>query len=348
MTRVLALVAALDDPSARYRVSGLAPALARRGVDLEIAAIPSRRRERRALFRDAARHDGVLWQRRLLPPWDAAALRASARRLAFDFDDALPLRDSASGAAPSLARRWKFGAAIRRADVVIAANATLAGLARAAGGAPRIEIVPTVVDPARAVVRESASREGAASEGPLVAGWIGGRATRPYLDALREPLSEAARALGGALRLRVVADAPPERASALVEFRPWSEATESAEVARFDVGLAPLPDDAWARGKSGLKVLQYGAAAVPAVASDVGVQGEIVRDGATGFLARSSEEWVDRIVRLARDPSLRASLGAAARERVVRHYSVEAVADRLAAILDFTAVADAAPPDAGR
>lgn len=322
---VLALVSDPEEASARYRIVQFVPPLAERGFDVAVRALPRGGRERRRLFRSAREFDTVFWQRRLLPPWRAAALRAASRRLVFDFDDALPYRDSFRGATPSLARRMKFRAALRRADAVVAANAVLAELARPF--ARRVEIVPTVVDPTRSI--ERAHGEGDAP----VAGWIGSGATIGYLAGIRGPLREVARTIGPRFRFAVVAGALPGSPDPFMELRPWSERAESAEVARLAVGVAPLPDDPWARGKSGLKLLQYAAAGVPAVASDVGVQGEIVRDGVTGFLARTAEEWADRLLRLLRSPGLRGEMGRAARARVVERYSVAAVVDRLAAVL---------------
>lgn len=322
---VLALVADPCDPSARHRIVQFVAALGERARDVTVRAIPGGGRERRRLFRSAREFDTVFWQRRLLPPWHAAALRAAARRLVFDFDDALPYRDSFRGATLSLSRRTKFRAAVRRADAVVAANAELARLA--GPFARRVEIVPTVVDPARAVV----ASHGEGDE--PVAGWIGSASTRGYLRSIGGPLREVARTIGPRFRFVVVADALPAPCDPFFELRPWTESSEASDVARLGVGVAPLTDDAWARGKSGLKLLQYAVAGLPAVASDVGVQCEIVRDGVSGFLARTSEEWVDRLVRLLRSPALRAEMGRAARSAAIERYSIGMAADRLAAIL---------------
>ena len=96
------------------------------------------------------------------------------------------------------------------------------------------------------------------------------------------------------------------------------------EVGRFDLGLMFLPDDAWARGKCGFKLVQYGAAGIPSVASDVGFNREVVEDGVTGFLVRTPEEWIERITTLLDDPDLRARMGVAARRRVDARFSIEA------------------------
>ena len=107
-----------------------------------------------------------------------------------------------------------------------------------------------------------------------------------------------------------------------VEQYGWSLETEVDLLANFDIGLMPLPDDPWTRGKGGYKLLQYGAVGLPVVASPVGVNREIVVDGVTGFLAESDTEWVDALARLIDDPDLRQTMGQAGRDRMVEHYSL--------------------------
>jgi glycosyltransferase involved in cell wall biosynthesis len=117
------------------------------------------------------------------------------------------------------------------------------------------------------------------------------------------------------------------------EFADWSEEREVADVQSMDIGIMPLPDEVWARGKSGYKLIQYLACAVPAVASPVGVNSQIVEHGRTGFLAETAEEWRSFLIRLIADPGLRARLGAAGRERAERDFSLKSQAPRLVSLL---------------
>ena len=116
--------------------------------------------------------------------------------------------------------------------------------------------------------------------------------------------------------------------------KPWSAATEIQDVADFDVGLMPLPDDPWSRGKCGFKALLYMSLGVAPVVSPVGVNTDIVSDGANGLLAGADSEWVEAVGRLAADPGLRARLGAAARETVVERYSGQRWAPRFLEVLN--------------
>ena len=114
---------------------------------------------------------------------------------------------------------------------------------------------------------------------------------------------------------------------------PCSLQTEAAELARCDVGIMPLPDAPWERGKCGYKLIQYMASGLPVVASPIGANREIVIPGETGFLAAGSEEWAEGLSRLFDDPGLRARMGAAGRAGAERLYSVGATAPRLAQLL---------------
>jgi glycosyltransferase involved in cell wall biosynthesis len=113
----------------------------------------------------------------------------------------------------------------------------------------------------------------------------------------------------------------------------WSIDTEVDQLGAFDIGLMPLPNDPWTRGKGGYKLLQYGAMGLPVVASPVGVNASIVEDGVTGFLADSEEAWTECILRLVDDGSLRARMGKAGRERMLNHYSLARSSSKLVHIL---------------
>jgi glycosyltransferase involved in cell wall biosynthesis len=109
---------------------------------------------------------------------------------------------------------------------------------------------------------------------------------------------------------------------------PWRKETELDDLRAMDIGIMPLPDDAWARGKCGLKGLQYMALGIPAIMSPVGVNSEIIQDGVNGHLATTTAEWVDCLSRLIDDAEARRAMGRAARRTVEEHYSVHAWRDR--------------------
>ncbi len=211
------------------------------------------------------------------------------------------------------------------AAVVVAGNAYLADRARAAG-ARDVAIIPSVVDLARyPVVPPSAG-------GPPVIGWIGSPSTAAALDAVVPALARVC--AGGRARVVLVGVTPGRRAWPFpCEERPWIDGREAAEVGGFDIGIMPLADDAWSRGKCGFKLVQYLACGRPAVASPVGVNPAIVIDGTTGLLAAGEDAWVAALDRLIDDPALRARLGAAGRAHVEAHYALHRTAPLVADVL---------------
>jgi glycosyltransferase involved in cell wall biosynthesis len=118
-----------------------------------------------------------------------------------------------------------------------------------------------------------------------------------------------------------------------VETRSWSEETEVKEIQGFDVGIMPLPDEPWERGKCGYKIIQYMACGKPTVASPVGVNQHIIAEGVDGFLAATPVQWVQALRTLRHDHGLRGRMGKAARRKVEREYSLQVTAPRLASLL---------------
>ena len=164
---------------------------------------------------------------------------------------------------------------------------------------------------------------------PIV-GWSGSVTTVAYLQAMAPALERLRRRLDFELRVIGGSVAMPG-----IDTRPipWRAETEVEDLLPFDVGLMPLPDDEWSRGKCGLKALQYMALGIPPVVSPVGVNAHIVQHGVNGLHARDDDEWVDRIATLLVDPGLRARLGAAARRTVEEQYSARVQAPRMARVL---------------
>jgi len=226
----------------------------------------------------------------------------------------------------------KIDAVMRRAAVVVAGNDYLAARARQAG-ARMIEIIPSVIDVSR---YGGASAAPAVRDGKAVVGWIGIPLNAHYLTLI----APALRRVSDDVTLHVVGGpVPDDLAGVPAESFAWTERDEIARIEAFDVGIMPLADTPWERGKCAYKLLQVMAAGKPVVASPVGANREVVRHGENGFLAESADEWADALRTLARDPALRARLGSAARRSIADGYSVDAVTPRLAAILAEAATA---------
>ncbi|MFQ5537982.1 MAG: methyltransferase domain-containing protein [Gemmatimonadota bacterium] len=334
-------------PSTRFRLAQFVEPLKEKGFRLEIAPFltteeylrfrhmgpaqqfrfavgaPLARLRRR--IRRAASGDVVVVQRAVAPLLNRrflSRLRERGATILYDFDDAVYLPQEGGRRLAEWIRRpaESTGAFCREAHRVFAGNRWLADFAAEARGTyDGVEILPSVVDTERFRPAES-SRKG---EPPTV-GWIGSSSTLRYLEELAphfRTLQEH-----NAFRLLVVAgDVPPELPGVDFEYRRWNPEAEVSVFQELDVGLYPLEDTEWGRGKCGFKAIQYLACGVPCVASPVGVLPDIVLPGETGFLARTGEEWVDAVQGLLRDPSLRRSMGARGRKHVEANYSVRSV-----------------------
>lgn len=338
MRRLLALTEGVDFVCYRYRLAGFAPALAAAGWSLEPMAWP---RGARGLGRGLAAiqaADAVVLQRRLFPALKAWLLRRAAGVLVFDFDDAIYGRDSNSPRPPvDAVRRARFRRTVRMADACIAGSARLADEATACGAGDTTHVVPTCVDPGRYPL---AAHDRAPGDIELV--WIGSPSTAASLADARPCLEAAAAAVPG-LRMHLVCDGLPRDVGAPARHSAWSGLTETTELASADVGIAWLPDHPWSAGKCGLKVLQCMAAGLPVVANATGIHRELVEHGRTGFLADTPEGWSRAIATLAAAPALRREMGAAARQRVEREFSVAAWGPRLVGILEAARRGHGAP-----
>ena len=327
MSRALFWVHDAAAPSFRHRLAAHVPALEAAGIRCDVEAFPRRRYGARIVARAArlAEFDLLVIAKFKLETGERWLVRRRARRIVYDFDDAIYFgKPDRPGGEPDRSPRRvrKFDATCAIADLVTAGNATLASAARRR--AHRVEIVPTGIDlagyPAR-VPRKGASR----------IAWIGLPGNLPYLARVEEALCRLAQRRPG-LRLVVVSERAPASYAAPIEFVPWSRDTEAAVLADCDVGIMPLDDDDWTRGKGGFKLLQYMAAGLPTVASPVGVNTEITVDGETGYLASTTGEWEDRIERLLGDAGLRERQGLAGRRRVEENYAMPIISRRLVAL----------------
>jgi glycosyltransferase involved in cell wall biosynthesis len=286
---------------------------------------------RLAALRRAPEFD-LLWIEKELFPWLPAdveqRLLPSRVPYVLDYDDAVFHQYDEHRS--SLVRRFladKHPRLMRAAAMVVAGNDYLAGFARAAG-ACRVETVPSVVDLRNYPVASTPARRH--DPASCVVGWVGQRSTASFL----EPYADLFRRLAQTRNLRFAALGIDACALGLpMDSIPWSEQTEGAEIARFDIGIMPLPDQPFERGKCGYKIIQYMAAGVPVVASPVGVNRVLVEHGVNGFLADTPEEWEQALTSLASDAQLRHRMGTSGRRKVENAFCVQKTAPRLSALL---------------
>lgn len=326
--KVLVLIEGDNAVCCRYRIEAFERFMAERGMVLEVVRFEKGFFRRIGNLLNAKSADAVVVQRKLLPSWQASLLRKWSKRLIFDVDDAVYQRDSNSGKGPeSRSRLAKYRAIVSKADAVIAGNEYLRQVTAAWTKPDRIFFIPTCVETAK---YRSAVHRRVGAEARLV--WIGQQSTLRTLGAAGEQLKAVAQGLPG-MEMIQICDQKADFDGLRVTLRPWSMATEAAELADGDIGVAWMADDSWSLGKCGLKVLQYMAAGLPVVANPVGVHREMVIHGETGFLASTPQQWAESVARLAADPQLRNKLGAAGRYLVEKRFSVSAWRSKFIEIL---------------
>ena len=334
-------------PSNRLRIEQYAPLLRTQGIYLTVAPYLDDRAfailyrpghtvtkvfgvargalRRMTDIRRARRFDLVVIHREsapIGPPLVERALRRMSIPYVYDFDDAIFLRAiHPSNRAWAWLRRPNVTETTRGAKHVIAGNEYLAQWARRLN--ERVTVLPTPVDTDRHRPAEAHARGGA----PVI-GWVGSSTTAPYLRIIDEPLRRLAERHEFVVR---VIGGEYDHPTAQVKRIPYSLADEPAQVQGFDIGVLPEPDDEWTRGKGAFKGMLYMAAAVPVVASTVGVNPEVIGDG--GLCVAGDDEWTAALERLLLDAAERRRLGAAGRRRIVERYSLHVQAPRFAAVL---------------
>ncbi len=318
MKEILFLVPDLNAASARYRVRQFLPLLQREGVSFELREIPHNLSSRAELFRRAGEAGTLFLHRKLFQPWEVVFLRRRAKKIIFDFDDAVIYRDREEKGYESFWRKLQFRKTIRAVDLVIAGNTFLASLAKGIDGSKNVRILPTAIDVRRYRYKDCFS------EKEVLLGWIGSRSTLSHLNYIR-PALEAVGLARKDISLKVVADIEFQLRRLPVQNRRWSEGSEVEEILSFDIGLAPLPDNPWTRGKCGLKILQYQAAGLPVICSPVGANKEIVEEGKNGLWAEDQDAWVKAILKLSAESDLRREMGSAGRLNVEKRYSIESI-----------------------
>jgi glycosyltransferase involved in cell wall biosynthesis len=336
--------------STRHRVLQYLPRLAEAGIEVDHhalipddyvlslasqdgysrAALARRYRDRFRQLR-AAKHYDLIWvYAEMFPKLPAAFERLvfrSGRPILYDIDDAFFHQYDDHPRAPM---RWLLGGKLepllRGARLCCCGNDYLRDYALRF--CPDARVLPTVVD--TEIYRP---RAGPPPEGPPLVGWIGSPSTWCNVQPILPVLEEVVRS--GLARVRVIGagrEAERDRFPGL-EMADWSEPTEVEEVRAMDIGIMPLLDLPFQRGKSGFKLIQYMACGLPVVAAPVGVNGQIVGGDRHGFLARAPGEWRDALFRLIGDPALRSRMGEANRERAVALYSLAAQAPHLIAAM---------------
>lgn len=313
-------------PSFRYRIAPLLPLLAERGWSCDIHRLQKGLPGWRIwALRGALRaSQAVLLHKLRLRPWEARWVQRLQPASWFDVDDAIWLKQPkhVGHQRPAAPRRVQsFAAMCAHAAVTSVGNRVLQVQAEAAGG--RVRVVPTALD-----VLQHPHRSPGDAPGQVIA-WVGLPANLRYLEPLRPALSRLAAHRPG-MRLRVISSAWPDWDDVPVERVAWSADTEREALRGADIGIMPLSDDPYSRGKCAFKLLQYMAAGLPCVASPVGANTEVVQAGQTGLLASDPAQWEAALHSLLVDVALRQRMGEAGRASALQHFDTRVVLPAMA------------------
>jgi glycosyltransferase involved in cell wall biosynthesis len=248
------------------------------------------------------------------------------KKIIYDFDDAIWATDKQREPWAERLIRWrsKIGSVISWSHRVSCGNEYLCNYARNFTTDDKVVLNPTVIDTDTAYNPELFS----VNKDPrrVTIGWTGSRSTLKYARSLMPVLQQLV-AEFPQVDVLIIADQDDGLNTERFYFRKWSSATETSDLLQMDIGIMPLPDDPWAKGKCGLKALQYMALRIPSVISPVGVNTVIIENGVNGFLCGTDEEWKKVLSRLIEDAVLRKKIGQTSRETVVTSYSVNANSD---------------------
>jgi glycosyltransferase involved in cell wall biosynthesis len=343
----------------RFRIAQFIPYLEAHGFEVTLSPLftteffrlvykPGRHLQKAATFaglslkrldslRERQRFDLIFIYREIFPigPAIVERLLSLAKRppVVFDFDDAifLPSVSEANQFLSALKFPGKVASIVRHSDHVVAGNDYLAAYARRFN--PAVTVIPTCVDTTRFVPRrDSPGGDGTDGRREPVVGWIGSPTTTPYIRGVAGVLKRVAERRPFVLRLSGAGEAI-EMDGVKVENPTWSLDAEIGLFNGCDVGIYPLLDNEWSKGKCGFKAIEFMACGVPVVASAVGVNREIIQDGVNGFLASTDDEFADKLERLLADPALRRRFAEAGRQTVVERYSLQVHAPKLAGLL---------------
>ncbi|OEU68718.1 MAG: group 1 glycosyl transferase [Desulfovibrio sp. S3730MH75] len=316
-------------PSVRFRVLPFVERAKQAGHTADWKRIPKAFHKRIAFFLSIPRDTVIIIQKKLLTGFQLSILKRRSLALVFDFDDALWTSHPSSPAGPKRDKSEKRDAALlenicTKVDLVIAGNNYLRDRIKSFN--PNIEIIPTPLDTDKYVPSEPCIENKKA-----VIGWMGTSCNLFFLPEVFRDLADKT----GESNLYVVSDKPLSPSIAdLADFEKWSGDGEIQQLQKMAIGLMPLTDDEYTRGKCGFKILQYMACGTVPLASDVGFNREIIEHGVNGFLIKEQSEWKKYVDLLIADPDLRTKMAKEARKTVVDRFSLAPIADKMLARIE--------------
>jgi glycosyltransferase involved in cell wall biosynthesis len=312
--------------SCRYRVLQYLPYLRKEGVEVSVHFYKRNGLDKLKFYNTLGQYDIFYIHRKLFSPIEFWYLRRKAKRIIYDFDDALMYRSSGARNPHSFSRRFRFAYMMKRVDFVMAGNQFLKS--QVIPYNPNVEVIPTSID-----LSHYSLKKGYHPDGPITIGWLGSSSTLKYLRPLLPTLEKMFNGYPH-FQLKIVCDQFLDSSYLPIIKKRWSSEEEEADLKSFDIGIMPLSDDLWSRGKCGLKIVQYFGVGIPAVCTPVGMNRDIVENGVNGFWAQGEEEWTSSLLKLMQDEELRKKMGRIGRKRVEEAYCLEVNTRRILDVLE--------------
>ncbi len=310
--------------SFRDRISGYFNMMAARGITHTIEVPDKSLTKRIRQYERLDHYDVILLHKRTFPLFDALFFRPRKAKVVFNYDDAILFSDR--GVA-TLTHRQRFRRSLRAADVVLVGSSYLAQLA--APYHDDIRILPLGLQ------TKKYGCDGKRQDGKVRLVWVGRPVTLEYIELLRPVIRKLAGQYPN-LVLRLVCEEFIDIEGVVIEKIRWTPEVRYRALAEADIGLAPLPDNPFTRGKCTFKVLEYSASGLPVVASPIGTNADHVRDGVTGYLAATPDQWLAKLKTLLDDPTLRNDMGARGREHA-KEFDSAIIGEKLCDLLLETA-----------
>ena len=321
--RLLAITNNPERASFRQRIGVYIEHLQRSGIEVDVARLPKRMAGRIRFFRKAREYDGVFLHKKVLNPIDAFFLRKYARKIIYNYDDAVMFSDKRPEQY-SRSHFVGFRRSVRISDMVIIGSAYLGSFAEPFSD--NVNVLPIGLDIGN--YKADINRQ---DTGTIKLVWIGSASTISYLADIADVIEEVGKKYDN-IALKIIGDEFIEFENLPVEKCKWSKDSRADDLCSCDIGLAPLPENPFTRGKCSFKVLEYSASGLAIVASPVGTNTVHVVEGVTGFLAGNKNQWVEKISQLVENKQLRDKMGQAGIEHA-RKFDVSVVGERLAGLI---------------
>ena len=318
--KVVFLVQGMHVAASRYRVLQYLPFFRAAGIDTEVFEFPQRMAGWSSLWEFLKKGDVIFVQSKRLPFSVLLFLKRLKKKILYDFDDAVMFKNSLSKNPYSLRRTLSFKRMLHYTDLVVAGNGFLNQEAEKYHG--RVKVLPTPIDAERYQKKKNYKSD------TVNMGWIGDHGSIHYMESYKDVWEAIGRKYTNVV-LTIICDTFIDTKDITLRRIPWSYEREIDDLMSLDIGLMPLFDDLWSKGKCGFKIIQYLGVGVPAVCTPVGINRDVVHDGVHGLWANTKDEWIEKLSTLIENASLREKMGGEGRRKIMDAYTVQVCAPKL-------------------